>query len=352
MQSRRQIIKAGLATSLASLSGIGVATSNSVHAAAPPSKFPYAVPMGEYPQPEFIRDALRLHFGSALEDKRNLFVGFDPQIVAHGMASEPIGKGELEAFYTAVFSAFPDFHLVDDSLLIAGNMGAHRYHAMGTFTGGPDATGEKIMFRGQTIYRVNESGRVDWRISNHDHDFREAQIAFSNPTGPEVAKRTWGPDPYARYDAYTAKLSNQRAWNQSEEYIRNCIAEMTAAKSSSNIAKYWSYYDDEAVIHGLDADNPLGSESKVALQQVYRSMYEAVPEIQFITDELIVCGPYAIQCWYASGHHKGAKYLGTAASGKLIHLREQTIYRFDENGKICERWINSDHAFIRNQLSS
>ncbi len=351
MQSRRQIVKAGLAASLASLSEMGVASRNSTNATATSSKFPYAIPVGMYPQPEFIRDALRLHFGSALKDKRNLFVGWDPKIVAHGMAPEPIGKGQLESFYTAVFSAFPDFRLVDDSLLVAGNMGAHRYHAMGTYSGGPDATGEKIMFRGQTIYRVNESGRVDWRISNHDHDFREAQIAFSNPTGPDVAKRSWGPDPYARYDAYTAKLSNPRAWNQSEEHIRSCIAEMTVAKSNSELTKYWSYYDDGAVIHGLDANNPLDSKSIAALQEVYRSMYEAVPEIQFVTDELIVCGPYAIQCWYASGHHKGAKYLGAAASGKLIHLREQTIYRFDENGKICARWINSDQAFIRNQLS-
>ena len=79
---------------------------------------------------------MRLHFGSALQDKSKLFDGWDKDIVAYGMAPQPIGKDMLRAFYTAVFEEFPDFRLVDDVMLVAGDMGAHRYHALGTHTGG------------------------------------------------------------------------------------------------------------------------------------------------------------------------------------------------------------------------
>ena len=87
MTDRRTILKAG-----AMLPFLFASTDEVLgQTASPASPFPYGQPIGQYPQPEFIRDALRLHFGSALQVKSKLFDGWDKDIVAYGMAPQPIG---------------------------------------------------------------------------------------------------------------------------------------------------------------------------------------------------------------------------------------------------------------------
>ncbi|MDG1907104.1 MAG: nuclear transport factor 2 family protein [Arenicella sp.] len=184
--------------------------------------YPYAKPVDEYPQPEFINDSLRLHFGSALLDRRNLFHGFDENLIAYGMAPDPIGREELIDFYSAVFDSFPDFRLVDDSLLIAGDMGAHRYHALGTLGGVGGADARQIMFRGQTIYRINKYGRVIWRISNHDHDFRESQIAYATNNRLEQGYRSWAPSVFTDQRRALEPLRERFQSFQCDISCRNC----------------------------------------------------------------------------------------------------------------------------------
>ena len=316
-----------------------------------PPSYPYAAPMGRFPQPEFVRDALRLHFGSALATKSALFRGWDERIVAHGMAPGPVGKAQLMEFYTGVFTTFPDFRLIDDALLVAGDMGAHRYHAVGTLTGGHKPTGEKIMLRGQTIYRVNRHGRVTWRFSNHDHAFRESQIAFAAAGNSALTPRTWEPDPFAAEASYAADAEVWEPLAIPEPQIRKRMAEFfTSLNNPASGLTLQRAYSAEAVIYGLAAGDPLGASSLRDLRSRVASFRDAVPDVQLYSDDLIVCGPYAIQQYYAAGTYRGKSLLNRPATGQRLIARGETIYRFDGRLRIAEQWINHDFAHLRAQL--
>ena len=300
--------------------------------------YPYAKPDGKYPEAAFIKDALRLHFGSAAVNRQHLFRGWDDEIIAYGMAPVPVNKDQLTDFYTAVFTEFPDFTLMDDALIVAGDMGAHRYHAMGTHTGGGAPTGQKIMFRGQTIYRINRSARVNWRISNHDHVFREAQIAYARQRHNTGAYRSWAPDPHSAERIFTSSRSGGDSGMPTETEIRIAVATlMSAASGADSRQEYWSHYQPDARIHGLVAEDPLKPMPLTALQSEYDELWGAAPDLRYATGELIVCGAYAIQQWFAWGTR--------ADNGNEVTLREETIYRFDTNARIVERWINHDRDF-------
>ena len=312
--------------------------------------FPYGKPRGQYPQPEFIRDSLRLHFGSALKDKSNLFRGWDENIVAIGMAPSPIGKTQLKSFYSAVFREFPDFRLVDDALLVAGDMGAHRYHALGTHAGGDAPTGKQIMFRGQTIYRVNASGRVVWRHSNHDHNFREAQLAYDENIDDHRLARTWAPDPFED----EAGLAHAAALHDglTERDIRSMIAEMTYEENHPELGlDVFRRYSEEAKVYGLIEGMPLQPSPLSKLRSRQGEWRNAAPNLKIEVKELIVCGNFAILSLDYSGDHSAEPINGKRADGDNFVLREQTIFRFDNNRKIVERWINHDQALFNRQFS-
>lgn len=345
LQNRREFNKLAIATALSAVVPSTQAGMEDVS-----TIYPYAKPMGEYPQPEFIRDALRLHFGSAKTIKSNLFLGWDENIIAYGMAATPVDKQTLIEFYSAVFANFPDFTLVSDSLIVAGDMGAHRYHAMGTYMGGPDATNQKVMFRGQTIYRVNRSGRVIWRNSNHDHAFREAQITYSRDRSLGAVMRSYEPDPFHHHPGYTSKAVAD-AEDLDEFSVRKAVTELSTMASQANMTKaYWQLYRPDAKIHGLVPTKPLDEQPLAALQERQAELRRAIPDLAFATDELIVCGPYAIEQNNAWGHHTGGALYGHPANGKQLKLREQTIYRFDAHLRVAERWINHDCDFLMSQL--
>ncbi len=300
--------------------------------------FPYSKPAGMYPQPEFIYDSLRLHFGSALLNRHNLFLGFDDDLIAHGMAPEPIGKEQLIDFYSAVFSEFPDFRLVDDALLIAGDMGAHRYHALGTHKGGKHPSGKQIMFRGQTIYRVNKYGRVTWRVSNHDHGFRESQIEYSKHNSLKEGYRSWAPSA----DAAQQKIERRSEGPLAEMWVRDKVARlMIAASDPAQRDNYWDFYHDDARVYGVGKAGPLDSSSLSELKNDNNTLWAAMPDLNYVTAELIVCEDYAIQQWFAVGHHTAANWLGETANGQQQILSAQTVYRFDSDYKIVEQWINN-----------
>ena len=290
--------------------------------------FPYGKPVGQFPEPAFVRDALRLHFGSALSAKQNLFIGWDDAIIAHGMAPEPVGKETLKSFYTAVFTEFPDFRLVDDALLVAGDMGAHRYHALGTHLGGSNPTGKKIMFRGQTIYRVNEHGKVNWRISNHDHDFRESQLAY-NAGDP---MRSWFPSSSPAMSAQIPRFHDQELVWLPEPNVRHRMAAFAAALDSSDTGNAWRFYRSDAVIRGLSGDSALAECPLDKLKHRFNPIVASARSFRFYSNRLIVSGPYAIQQY---SYWDEETESGPTGCG-------ETIYRFDPDYKIAEQWINHD----------
>jgi predicted ester cyclase len=353
---RREFAQAALAASLLSLDSIALGA-RAVPAVAGDG-FPYGKPKGIYPDATFVRDALSLHFGGAKVDKTGLFTGWDDEIIAYGMAPEPVGKAVLRQFYTAVFTAFPDFTLVSDSLIVAGDMGAHRYHAMGTHLGGPNPTGARIMFRGQTVYRINAQGKVAWRVSNHDHGFRESQIAYAARRDHDSIARSWAPDPYGSDSGngdggFAGSFPPADPMLLPEARVRDTVAALMHAASTVTRSKdYWSFYRPDTVIHGLVASNALAPARLTELRAQYDGLWAAIPDLKYTTDELIVCGAYAIQQYSAIGRHSRSGRATESPNGRLIRLREQTVYRFDEQCRIAERWINHDTEFLSSQLAS
>lgn len=345
MTDRRTILKAG-----AMLPFLFASTDEVLgQTASPASPFPYGQPIGQYPQPEFIRDALRLHFGSALQVKSKLFDGWDKDIVAYGMAPQPIGKDMLRAFYTAVFEEFPDFRLVDDVMLVAGDMGAHRYHALGTHTGGKSPTHAKIMFRGQTIYRVNSAGYIVWRNSNHDHGFRESQLDYFRQPSAAGPVRSWAPDPFA--PSVSVVQLHTPATGMTEHSIRDIFAQMqNAFNQPRKRSDFWRNFSPSAAICGLNHDDPLKPMPLSALVERDQSLRAGLNRFKMWTEELIVCGDHVAHLYRLEGKHSGGAISGKPADGRDIVLREQAVYRFGSDNRIAEMWINHDRRLFEQQF--
>jgi hypothetical protein len=58
----------------------------------------------------------------------------------------------------------------------------------------------------------------------------------------------------------------------------------------------------------------------------------------------VVAGPYLAQK-YLSWFTLKSEFLGLPASGKRLYIRGQTIFKFDDNVKVIERWSNHDQEF-------
>ncbi len=343
---RRSLIGAGCLVSMLPCAA-GRARGDQAKSAA---QFLNKTPRGKYPSPVFIRDAIQLHFGAALQDKRKLFEGWDDQIVAHGMAPNPVGKSDLISFYTAVFSEFPDFRLVDDTLLVAGDMAAHRYHALGTHSGGSSPTRAQIMFRGQTIYKLNSQGRVTWRVSNHDHQFREEQLQHFRSPGRRLSGRSWAPDPFA----VSARELSQQSVKESERElaIRRKFAALDF-QSSNALTRHeaWRHFAETTRVSGLDQEFPLGTKTIRDLRDRTQVWADALPDLNYQTLELIVCGDFVARSYIATGTHSNRDLYGRKASGKKIFLREQAVYQLDPSNLVVAMWINHDHNLLSQQFS-
>lgn len=110
------------------------------------------------------------------------------------------------------------------------------------------------------------------------------------------------------------------------------------------------FYNDPVLNHNLDAG---GAEtSKVPLSNMtamWTESKKSTPD-RTLKNDLIICqGDYVVARTTMEGTPQG-KFLGQDTGGKSYKVTSIDIYRFDANGKVAERWGNSDSVALMRQL--
>lgn len=88
-----------------------------------------------------------------------------------------------------------------------------------------------------------------------------------------------------------------------------------------------------------------------AFINLYRTFVAAFPDLKFHVQQIVVSDDdWAAVRGIQTGTHQG-NFLGMVpATGKKVEWTGTAIFRFDENGKISERWQDLDNLSLFQQL--
>lgn len=145
---------------------------------------------------------------------------FSPEIEAWGLLPERAASWpEVENHYKPVFGNFDRSILVSDEVIVADRFAAQRYHAMFYLTGefdGVQANKKKTFIRGSTVFEFGNSGLIQERWSDHDHEFRLSQLLNTpDEIEREVKRATVLSGPGLAGEQIQERMdSMQRAFNQ------------------------------------------------------------------------------------------------------------------------------------------
>lgn len=93
---------------------------------------------------------------------------YDPSVVLHGYAPEPIDHAGGKAFYSMMRAAFPDAKIALDDALQEGDKVALRFTLKGTHQGdfmGVPATGKPVVITGQSFFQFKGPKIVErWQL--------------------------------------------------------------------------------------------------------------------------------------------------------------------------------------------
>lgn len=118
-------------------------------------------------------------------------------------------------------------------------------------------------------------------------------------------------------------------------------------RDGSRVAEF---YNDPVLNHNLDAG---GAETAPVPLKNMTAMWteskKSTPN-RTLTNDLIICqGDYVVARSTMKGTPQG-KFFGQDTGGKSFSITAIDIYRFDKNGKVAERWGNSDSVALMRQL--
>ena len=359
----------------------------SVHYPTPlNSPKPGGSPVHHWPSETFIRDAIALHFGRAKSSIWWIFDGWEVDVEGWGTKNNPANPvhmlGESANFvetaehYNGLFSAFaPEFTLVSDNAIVAGPFLIQSYHATARVvvdkTKSPGFGEKQIIFHGHTIYKVEKSGKISWRWSNHYNEIWSSQFQHWMKEHRNSVIRDWFPDPFFLIEDSNLLpvVSERDPASVSELYIRDMMfrffSEMSRGSRSRSvdqrvteikefIQRYFGggafdafyVYPQRKVIDpsdpldpGLDLLRVDGLYSELSLIGKLLNNLLRYEESYTVMDEIVVCGNYA-----GVKYHQSFKAEHGASTWKLI--RGQAIFEFcnDGSGLIRRAWDNPDES--------
>ena len=94
----------------------------------------------------------------------------DPDVVAEGLAPQPLRLDGLKEFYTGLWDAFPDLHITVADMVGEGDKVAWRLNVTGTHTSefrGVPPTGVEVSFGAHYTFQLR-NGRIVRRWTNFD----------------------------------------------------------------------------------------------------------------------------------------------------------------------------------------
>jgi hypothetical protein len=259
---------------------------------------------------------------------------FDNGARVFGLVPERVGTiDDVRRHYHAVFFELQNGTLVEDERIVAGEMGAHRYHSMLTLNGtfdGVVARDKLVTLRGQTFFRYGSRGRIIERWSNHDHAYRMGQLLGDKgrEDGARLATQLNGPglteqQGYAFISRFTESFSRVEVPSQRRDEVGEMLA-------------------DGLVVHGLGC----GKAGKNDLLQHYDNLWTAFPDLHMkLVGEPISGWSMVALRWQARSSQR-APYGGRKPGYRtIVQWSGQAIARLDQDSRIAELWI--DEAPIR-----
>ena len=347
---------------------------------------PGGSPVHHWPSETFIRDAIALHFGRAQTSLWWIFDGWEVDVEGWGTKSNPANPvhmlGESANFvdtarhYSGLFSAFaPEFTLVSDNAIVAGPFLIQSYHAAARVvvdkTASPGFGEKQIIFHGQTIYKVDKSGKISWRWSNHYNEIWSSQFQHWIKEHRNSVIRDWFPDPFFLIEDSNILpvVSERDPAAVSELYIRDMMfrffSEMSRGSRSrpfdqrvTEIKEFIQQYFRGGAFDAfyvypqkklIDPSDPLDPRrDMVRVESLYNELsligkllnnllhYE---DSYTVMDEIVVCGNYA-----GVKYHQSFKADHGASTWRMI--RGQAIFEFwnDGSGLIRRAWDNPDES--------
>jgi steroid delta-isomerase-like uncharacterized protein len=120
-----------------------------------------------------------------------------------------------------------------------------------------------------------------------------------------------------------------------------------AALNTGDLDGYLAIYAPGAVVHGLpDHVTPDAAGHRQVLEDTRRALPDFRSEVVTVVAE----GDLLAARITYTGTHTGASMSGVAATGKVLTWDAMTFRRFDDEGRVVERWIISDQLTLLHQL--
>jgi 4-oxalocrotonate tautomerase len=266
-----------------------------------------------------------------LWNKKNYDIPYElvhPDFTAHGAGGQRIKQGPegVIELVKGWHQAFPDGHMTIDDIITEGDISVIRMTWEATHLGqfGPIApTGRRIKVTSTGIDRVID-GRITegWGELDLMGMFMQMGVMPSpNPPTPE-----------------------EEALNRNKA----AVMRLNTALNSQDFDTFYELLDDNFVNH-------VGGETQEGVGEFvssYEPFFAAMPD--FHSDVAFMTAQYDRVATRANftGTHKG-NFMGIApATGKTIAWTGLIIYRFNEDGKIVERWQDADGMGLMMQLGA
>jgi len=111
--------------------------------------------------------------------------------------------------------------------------------------------------------------------------------------------------------------------------------------------RYVTYYRPEVALHGL----PEGVADAASLGEFYAAFWAGVPDAHASIEDLFESGDRAVVRLHLTGTHQG-ELLGMKPTGNPVSFEMINIARFDDDGKIAERWTVADFMSLMQQIGA
>jgi len=129
---------------------------------------------------------------------------------------------------------------------------------------------------------------------------------------------------------------------KNETLVRQLFDEVLNRRNLAAVDKIVS---DDSIDHGPSMIGTMGIEG---FRQAIRLFHDALPDLQYIIDEIISIEDKVVICWTAQGTFTGP-FRGIQPNGRSTSFTGVIIYRIAD-GKIQESWGNWDALGMMEQL--
>ena len=127
---------------------------------------------------------------------------------------------------------------------------------------------------------------------------------------------------------------------------KDITLDAVAALNRGDLDGYLSIYAPGAVVHGLpDHVSPDAQGHREVLADIRRSL----PDFRAQVEAVVAEGDLLAARITYSGTHLGTMR-GVAPTGRVISWEAMTFRRYDDEGRVVERWIVGDNLGLLHQL--